>query len=84
MIIRDEEYGEFEISLGDDGTLDTVIVVDPIKMKICPGLINDIGRQEIRFSTEYAAYFRNQDGEITQFEELGAEAFGAYIEQYLI
>ena len=30
MIFTDKEYGQFDICLADDGTLDTVITVDPL------------------------------------------------------
>ena len=82
MIINDKEYGEFDIFLSDDGTLDTVI-------EICPQndfAIDKAGDQEIRFSQEYAADFRDKDGAMTDegFEKLAQEAVEAYIEQYLI
>ena len=81
MRLTNKQYGEFEISLGDDGTLDTVIVVDPLNDLA----IDKAGPQEIRFSTEYGAMFRDDTGAMTQlgFEELAEEAFETYIEQYL-
>ena len=76
MIITDDYYGNFDVSLGDDGTLDTVIIVQPPNGKC----------EEIRYSTEYGAHFRDDTGAMTDigFEELAEEAVDAYIEQYLV
>ncbi|MCH7759839.1 hypothetical protein IIA15_00335 [candidate division TA06 bacterium] len=59
---------EYDVLLGDDGTLDTVIVID--------------GEQEIRFSQEYASTFRQEDGSFTEssFRELAEEAVDIYEE----
>lgn len=76
MIINDKEYGEFDVDLEDDGTLDTVISV----------WHKSHGRQEIRYSTEYGAMFRSDDGAMydEEFSELAQESVESYIEQYLI
>lgn len=76
MIIKDKEYGEFDVYLGDDGTLDTVVEV----------WCKDRPLKEIRFSQEYATDFRDSGGTISDnsFAELAEEAVEAYIEQYLI
>jgi len=72
MRLTDNEYGRFDIYLEDDGTMDTVVSVCPV----------DIPNEsdEIRFSTEYASYFRTDAG----FEELAYEALETYIEQNLV
>lgn len=82
MIINDNEYGQFDVRLGDDGTLDTVIKIYPWNQYIA----NKVGSKEIRFSTEYGADFRDDDGTMTDegFEKLAKEAVEAYIEQYLL
>ena len=82
MLIKDKEYGDFDVTLGDDGTLDTVICVDPLN----DYAIDKAGPQEIRYSTEYGAMFRDDDGTMTDegFAELAEESVSAYIEQYLI
>ena len=82
MIVTDKEYGQFDISLSDDGTLDTVITVDPLN----DYGIDKAGAQDIRFSTEYVVECRDETGAMTDegFQELAAEALEAYIEQYLI
>ena len=75
MIITDKDYGEFDVDLEDDGTLDTVI-----------GVWHKDNYQEIRFSQEYGAEFRTPTGRLTDngFKELAVESVEAYIEQYLI
>ena len=83
MLINDEEYGEFDVYLVDDGTLDTVISVQPRN----DFAIDKAAEQEIRFDCEYVADFRDRRiGAITDegFEKLAHEAVEAYIEQYLI
>lgn len=77
MIIKDEKYGEFDITLGDDGTMDTAVVVDPRD-------IVDAGQEVILFSQEYGAQFRDEDGAMTDegFAELAEDAVDAYVEQY--
>lgn len=79
MIIADEKYGEFDVTLGDDGTMDTVIIVDSRD-------IVDAELEEIRFSTEYGAMFRDDEGTMTGegFAELAEEAVDVYIEQYCL
>ena len=62
----------WEVYLGDDGTLDTVIEVRPVR--------GDHPAQEVRFDGEWAANFRTADGAMTQrgLRELGLEAIDAY------
>jgi hypothetical protein len=57
MIIKGTDGKKYECYLGDDGTLDTVIIVNG---------------HEFRFDAEYAAYFRNSHGAMTKkgFKEL--------------
>lgn len=77
MIINDKEYGKFDVYLGDDGTLDTVVEVwhanGPDELK------------EIRFGD--TSHLRDEfTGAMTDdgFAELAKESVEAYIEQYLI
>ena len=87
MVITDKDYGDFDVSLGDDGTMDTVVVVSPVALKMSPVLLTCNGAsQEIRYSTEYGAMFRDDDGAMTDegFKELAEESVDAYIDQYLI
>lgn len=74
-MIIDNEYGQFDVSLGDDGTLDTVIVVNH----------ELYGNQEIRYSTEFAAHYRDDTGAMTEdgFVELAEDAVDAYCQQYI-
>jgi len=80
MIINNKEYGKFDVFLGDDGTLDTVIEV----YSYSPSWKNP--DKEIRFSQEYVADYRDDTGALTDegFNKLATEAVEAYIEQYLI
>jgi|GEM_PF-3375593 len=82
MIIVDSEYGKFETSLVDDGTLDTVVNV----VRYAPNGFHIMSESEIRFLTEYAAEYRDKNGTMTDkgFETLSEEAVEAYIEQYCI
>lgn len=82
MVIHDREYGDFDVLLEDDGTLDTVISVCPENQFI----FDQIGKKEIRFSTEYGTEFRDDTGAMTDdgFDELAAEAIESYIGQYLL
>ncbi len=82
MDINDKEYGQFDVCLADDGTMDTVLTVKPFNQYI----IDKVGTKEIRFSTEYGADFRDEDGAISEdsFAELAQEAFDAYVGQYLL
>lgn len=79
MIIKDKDYGDFDVTLGDDGTMDTVVVVDPLDNI-------DAKEEEISFSTEYGTLFREDDGTMTDegFAELAEEAVDAYVGLYLI
>lgn len=62
-------YGHqfWEVSLLDDGTLDTVIEVHDPKTG---------HSAEVRFDGEYVAYWRRRDGSLTErgLRELGREA----------
>ncbi len=49
MQIKDDAGKTYECSLEDDGTLDTVIMVDG---------------EAHRFDSEYASHYRNDDGEM--------------------
>jgi hypothetical protein len=82
MIIKDKEYGKFEVSLKDYGTLDTVLTV----CHFAPNGFHLADAQDITFSQEYAADFRDTDGVLTDdgYNQLAQEAVEAYIEQYLI
>ena len=82
MIINDKEYGKFEIALGDNGTLDTVLVV----FRYAPNGFHVAHEYSVTFSQEYGAEFRDNTGVMTDkgFEQLANEAVEAYIEQYLI
>ena len=75
IMIIDTEYGQFDVDLSDDGTLDTVISVEH----------ELYGQHDIRFSD--TSHLRDADaGVITDegFAELAKESVEAYIEQYLI
>lgn len=75
MIFKDDEYGNFDICLVDDGTLDTVISIShPLTEE-----------EEIRFGSEYAAHYRDETGAVTEagFLELAEEAKEAFIENHL-
>ena len=82
MIITDTDYGKFDMCLGDDGTMDTVIEICPHNRYIA----DQIGTKEIRFNIEYGANFRDDTGAMTDkgFNELAQEALDAYVEQYLL
>lgn len=82
MIIKDKEYGEFDVCLADDGTMNTVLTVEPSNQFI----VAKVGTKEIRFSTEYGAEFRDAEGTISDesFAELAQEAFDSYVGQYLL
>lgn len=74
-MIIDNEYGQFDVSLGDDGTLDTVICVDH----------ELYGSQELRYDCEYASMCRDNNGAMTDegFVELAYDAVDAYCQQYI-
>jgi hypothetical protein len=83
MIIRDG--GKlFEVQLEDDGSLDTVISVQPVaprkRFRNAPNDSEYYPRQEFRFSQEYAAGFRRPSGELTAvgFQYLAHEAAQDY------
>ena len=75
MLIDIPEYGSFDVSLSDGGTLDTLISVEH------DGRCEDIG-----YSQEYAANYRDADGAMTDdgFVELAYDAIDCYIELYML
>lgn len=77
MIIKDNRYGEFDVCLCDDGTMDTVVSVSH-------GLIET---KEYRYDCEYASWYRDEDtGAMTEegFKELAEESLNAFIEDHLV
>lgn len=72
----------WNVSLMDDGTLDIVISVQPVRAKkrYRNQAPHHFPEQEIRFSTEDAAEFRRSDGSMTLggLRELGKQAVDAY------
>ena len=74
-MIIENEYGQFDVSLGDDGTLDTVICVEH----------ELYGSHEIRYDCEFASEYRNDTGAMTDdgFAELADDAIDTYCEQYI-
>lgn len=84
MVIKIKPYGEFNVTLSDDGTMDTVIEVSGEEEMVDEeyGQTLRYPAKEIRFSCEYGAMFRDNDGAMTDegFAELAEEA----VEQYLI
>lgn len=66
------DRGLWDVYLIDDGTLDTVISVQPVR--------GDHPAQQVRFDGEYASEYRYRDGELTikGLRELGIEAAEAY------
>lgn len=82
MLIRNKEYGKFEVSLEDYGTLDTVLTV----CHFAPNGFHLADVHDITFSQEYTADFRDTDGALTdeRYNQLADEAVEAYIEQYLL
>lgn len=76
MIIVDKDYGEFDVNLSDGGTLDTLISVDH----------SFAGIQDIGYSQEFAANFRDENGAMTDsgFAELAEDAVECYIELYIL
>lgn len=73
MIIKKYERN-WMVELLDDGTMDTVVRVRPDS--------EGAPWQEVRFSPDYAAYHRNEKGEVTPdgFQALGEEAVEEYNE----
>ena len=83
MILNDKEYGQFDVSLGDDGTMDTVIVVEPLN----DYAIDKAGTQEFRWTLEDEdGFYRDEDGYMTGegFKDLAEQALEMYVETYLI
>ncbi len=77
MIINDKEYGQFDVNLCDDGTMDTVISVSH-------GLVET---REYRYDSEYASVYRDKEtGAMTDdgFAELAEESLEAFIEDNLV
>ena len=77
MTIDDNEYGQFDVYLGDDGTMDTVIeVYNSSQFE---------GVREIRFG-DTSHHRDNETGALADdgFKELAAESVEACIEQYLL
>ena len=74
MIIKDDTHGQLIVLLEDDGTMDTVISVEH----------SLAGKREYRYSCEYGAMFRDDDGAMTDegFKELADESVDAYIEDH--
>lgn len=73
----DKTYGQFDVCLCDDGTIDTVISVSHALVET----------REYRYNGEYAAQFKNEEtGTMTDdgFIELAQDALEIYIEQCLI
>lgn len=85
MVIRIKPYGEFNVTLSDDGTMDTVIEVSGEEEMVDEeyGQTLRYPAKEIRFGCEYGAMFRDDNGAMTD-EGLAKESVEAYIEQYLI
>jgi len=73
-MIIDTEYGQFDVSLGDDGTMDTVISVEH----------ELYGCHDIRYS-DTSEYRDNDTGAMTDdgFTELAYDAVEAYCQQYI-
>ena len=71
----ERHIGVYTAELVDDGTLDTVVRV---YLRLQPHI-----SEEIRFSTEYASHFRDDDGALTEegWKELSSEAVDAFAEQ---
>lgn len=65
---------EYSCYLGDDGTLDTVIEITPVNC------FADDCTLEARFDTEYASFFRDDKGAMTDdgFRGLALEAIENY------
>ena len=74
-MIIDTEFGHFDVSLGDDGTMDTVISVEH----------ELYGTHEIRYGCEYTSEYRDDTGTMTDggFTELAYDAVDAYCQQYI-
>ena len=73
-MIVDNEYGQFDVSLGDDGTMDTVICVEH----------ELYGSQEIRYS-DTSEHRDKETGAMTDggFTELAYDAIDTYCQQYI-
>ena len=75
------------VELGDDGTLDTVITVQPYAILKSPrGQQREYDvKSEFRYDAEYADSFRDTDGCMTTkgLRALGLESIDQYIEESL-
>ena len=82
MILHNDEYGNFDIGLINDGTMDTVVEVFPLSDYV----IGKVGMQEIRFTLDDDGFYRDEDGCMTDegFKDLAEQALEGYIERYLI
>ena len=65
--------GEWEVFLGDDGTLDTVVRVERVRTR---------EERQFRYDQEYAAEWRKPTGEMTRkgLRELGKESIEQWLE----
>jgi hypothetical protein len=76
----------FDVCLENDGTLDTVISVQPVapkkRYRNAPNDTEYFPRVETRFDCEYASQYRDKDGAMTErgLRELGREACADYYE----
>lgn len=74
----------FDIWLCDDGTMDTVISIQPVapkkKYANAPNDTEYWPAEEVRFDGEFASSFRDKDGAMTDkgLRELGREAATDY------
>ena len=72
----------FDVYLRDDGTMDTVITIQPVSPRKRPrGQEAEYWpEQEVRFDGEYASFHRRSNGEMTAkgLRELGREACADY------
>lgn len=78
MIIENES-GKFTVILEDDGTLDTVLSVMQWTPDGRPDVTNS---RALRFSTEYAADYRDENGRLTDegMAALADEAVELYLD----
>ncbi len=73
MIIIKHDGHKWRVWLRDDGTMDTVIGIEPVNVKLGKS-------SESRFDSEYAASYRSRDGAMTLrgLRELGKQAAESY------